>query len=485
MEGKIFKIKNGKVFKLIPVCSKFEELISLLSKSFNKSSEEMKKYCLYYIDSDGDTVVLENETDYNLLLDSLKNQNVFKIKIVFEKKIEEEEKKEKKPKKTSNENSNKTVHKNTQCAECGSYPIKGTRYKCSVCPNYDVCENCEKNTDHEHSFLKLKKPESLNNLISLMSLLPFEYYYNNNENENNDDYNNNVYKSMPIQKNKKNNNDDDYYNYYSGFNNNTDNKNEKNVNKNEYHIPYYSNYDDYYYNFNNKNPKETNTKTNKNKTNDDDDEDNNNYYYYSTFDNSKNNSNDPRKFYGFSFQKNKPFESTQNEEKPSKPSKSKVEKPNYNYNDYYFGYHPYNFAGNYYDNDNYYNNYNQYYPQNEEHSNFNFSKKDFSYKLNEGNVLEFEIDDKDEKKDVKLSINNNGKKSWNKNFVFANLKNYSAVNGENIIINKNVDPNENCEVNIQLNVKDLPKGEFVSTWVLQNENKENLGEPIPISIKKK
>jgi hypothetical protein len=59
------------------------------------------------------------------------------------------------------------------------------------------------------------------------------------------------------------------------------------------------------------------------------------------------------------------------------------------------------------------------------------------------------------------------------------------VKGENVIINKSVEPNENFEVNIQLNVKDLPKGEFVSTWALQNENKENLGEPIPISIKKK
>ena len=48
----------------------------------------------------------------------------------------------------------------------------------------------------------------------------------------------------------------------------------------------------------------------------------------------------------------------------------------------------------------------------------------------------------------------------------------------------NID-NQDFEVNIQLNVKDLPKGEFISTWALQNENKENLGEPIPISIKKK
>ena len=479
MEGKIFKIRYGKINKLIPASTKFEELISLISKSFNKSSEEMKKYSLYYIDSDGDTVILENESDYNLLLESIKNQSSNTIKMVFEKKQEEEKKEEKtkeKPKKNK-ENENKTIHKNIQCAECGSYPIKGTRYKCSICPNYDVCENCEKKTDHEHSFLKLKKPESLNNLISLMSLLPFDYYYNKND----DDYNNNVYKSMPIQRNNKNNNEndnnnDDYYGYHSGFyNNNNDNNNkkDKNVNQNEYHIPFHSNYDDYYYYYNNNNKENKNDKKKEN----DDDNNNNNYYYYSTFDN--NNNNNPGNFYAF-FKKNKP------ESNEEKPSKSKVEKTpsNYNYNDYYFGYHPYNF-NNYYDNENYYNNnnYNDYY--NEEHSNFNFSKKDFSYKLNEGNVLEIECDEKDEKKDVKLNINNDGKKSWNKNFVFANLKNYSAVNGENVTINKNVEPNENFEVNIQLNVKDLPKGEFISTWALQNENKENLGEPIPISIKKK
>ena len=484
MEGKIFKIRYGKINKLIPASTKFEELISLISKSFNKSSEEMKKYSLYYIDSDGDTVILENESDYNLLLESVKNQSSNTIKMVFEKKQEEEKKEEKtkeKPKKNK-ENENKTIHKNTQCVECGSYPIKGTRYKCSICPNYDVCENCEKKTDHEHSFLKLKKPESLNNLISLMSLLPFDYYYNNKNVD--DDYNNNVYKSMPIQRNNKNNDNnnndnDDYYGYHSGFynnNNNNDNNNkkDKNVNQNEYHIPFHSNYDDYYYYYNNNNKENKNDKKKEN----DDDNNNNNYYYYSTFDNSNNNNN-PGNFYAF-FKKNKP------ESNEEKPSKSKVEKTpsNYNYNDYYFGYHPYNF-NNYYDNDNYYNNnnYNDYY--NEEHSNFNFSKKDFSYKLNEGNVLEIECDEKDEKKDVKLNINNDGKKSWNKNFVFANLKNYSAVNGENVTINKNVEPNENFEVNIQLNVKDLPKGEFISTWALQNENKENLGEPIPISIKKK
>ena len=95
MEEKIFKIRYGKINKLVPASTKFEDLISLISKSFNKSSEEMKNYSLYYIDSDGDTVILENESDYNLLLESLKNQSSNTIKMVFEKKQDLEKKEEK------------------------------------------------------------------------------------------------------------------------------------------------------------------------------------------------------------------------------------------------------------------------------------------------------------------------------------------------------------------------------------------------------
>jgi hypothetical protein len=548
MEGKIFKIRFGKVFKLIPVCSKYEELISSISNSFHKTPEEMKDYCLYYIDSDNDTVILENESDYNLLLASIKNQSSTKIKIVFEKKKEKEDEKEdeiktKENKKTTttknntntnNTNTNKNIHKNIQCNECGKYPIKGIRYKCSICPDYDICENCEKKTDHEHSFLKLKKPESLNKLISLLSLMPFGYYYSNfndndtdnknknNNNENYDDeneYYNQMYRTMQPQRKTNNNTkndddnneDDEYYNYYKNFNKDNDNTNKinRNINNSEYHIPYYSNYDDYYnyyYNQQNKNKPTTSNNEDNNKTksketkntNDNDNIDtstnNNNpnkgFFYFPNYETPPNNKNDDYYYFPFPYQKKPQFEPTPNEEKPSKqtdtkPKEEKTSSQSY-YDNYYFGYHPYS---GYYDENNYYynnNNYDdQYYSQKEEHSNFNFSKKEFSYKINEGNSLEFEIDENEEKKIIKLSLNNNGTKPWKKNFVFANLKNYSAVKGENIIINEPVEPNKNYDVNIELKVKELPKGEFVTTWVLQNENNENLGEPIPISIKKK
>jgi len=37
------------------------------------------------------------------------------------------------------------LHDNFICDGCNMSPIKGVRYMCSVCSNYDICENCERN----------------------------------------------------------------------------------------------------------------------------------------------------------------------------------------------------------------------------------------------------------------------------------------------------------------------------------------------------
>jgi len=53
------------------------------------------------------------------------------------------------------------IHSAVCCDGCGVSPIVGNRYKCTVCSNFDYCENCEeKNSEiHQHPFLKIRKPE--------------------------------------------------------------------------------------------------------------------------------------------------------------------------------------------------------------------------------------------------------------------------------------------------------------------------------------
>ena len=43
------------------------------------------------------------------------------------------------------------------CDGCGMLPMTGWRYKCSICDDYNLCENCEERIGgkHNHPFLKI------------------------------------------------------------------------------------------------------------------------------------------------------------------------------------------------------------------------------------------------------------------------------------------------------------------------------------------
>jgi len=53
-----------------------------------------------------------------------------------------------------------TVHENIQCNTCGVVPIHGPRFKCTVCPNFDLCDACEQKGQHPHPMLKLRQAEN-------------------------------------------------------------------------------------------------------------------------------------------------------------------------------------------------------------------------------------------------------------------------------------------------------------------------------------
>jgi len=50
-------------------------------------------------------------------------------------------------------------HEGVECDGCGVNPIKGIRYKCSVHPDYDLCEVCEaKGINPGRPMLKIRDP---------------------------------------------------------------------------------------------------------------------------------------------------------------------------------------------------------------------------------------------------------------------------------------------------------------------------------------
>ena len=77
-------------------------------------------------------------------------------------------------------NSNcKTIHVSVKCGKCFKEPIVGYRYKCNICDNFNLCENCEKENqislEHKHDFIKIRNS---GNMI-------YNSAHNNNININN------------------------------------------------------------------------------------------------------------------------------------------------------------------------------------------------------------------------------------------------------------------------------------------------------------
>ena len=59
---------------------------------------------------------------------------------------------------------NKTIHIGIMCNKCGINPIIGYRYKCSICKDYELCDDCAKKNfltnEHPHHFIIIANEES-------------------------------------------------------------------------------------------------------------------------------------------------------------------------------------------------------------------------------------------------------------------------------------------------------------------------------------
>lgn len=54
------------------------------------------------------------------------------------------------------------VHFGVSCDSCGYVDIRGNRYKCTICYNYDLCETCYNSNKHNlgHGFRRFDSPHS-------------------------------------------------------------------------------------------------------------------------------------------------------------------------------------------------------------------------------------------------------------------------------------------------------------------------------------
>jgi len=126
-----------------PFCRNFRERNDQTNEEKNKKQKEkVEKF--------------KNKLEKNL--ENSFNKTKEKIVSKLVKKYEKMLKKKTTSNSGENHESSNIVHEGVECDGCGVKPIKGFRYKCSVCPDFDFCEKCEANNEHDHVFMKIKKP---------------------------------------------------------------------------------------------------------------------------------------------------------------------------------------------------------------------------------------------------------------------------------------------------------------------------------------
>ena len=79
----------------------------------------------------------------------------------------------------NNINNINDIHFGIKCNNCEMENIKGIRYKCINCPDFDLCQKCENEIAHipSHIFIKIRRPildGDFNNIIK-------QFYYKNGE----------------------------------------------------------------------------------------------------------------------------------------------------------------------------------------------------------------------------------------------------------------------------------------------------------------
>ncbi|NXE86833.1 SQSTM protein, partial [Menura novaehollandiae] len=107
---------------------------------------------MHYKDEDGDLIAFSTDEELGLAMSYVQDY-VLRIYIKEKKECKREHRSQ-----CSQEPPRNMVHPNVICDGCEG-PVVGTRFKCSVCPDYDLCSTCEgKGIHKEHNMVMFQSP---------------------------------------------------------------------------------------------------------------------------------------------------------------------------------------------------------------------------------------------------------------------------------------------------------------------------------------
>ncbi|XP_072728701.1 sequestosome-1 isoform X2 [Ciconia boyciana] len=107
---------------------------------------------MYYKDEDGDLIAFSTDEELEMAMPYVQD-GVFRVYIKEKKECRREHRPQ-----CSQEPPRDMVHPNVICDGCEG-PVVGARFKCTVCPDYDLCSTCEgKGIHKEHNMVMFQSP---------------------------------------------------------------------------------------------------------------------------------------------------------------------------------------------------------------------------------------------------------------------------------------------------------------------------------------
>ena len=118
-----------------------------------------EEYQLYKLDKPDDKEDIQYDGIKNYINNEEKKEDIKEVEKKDKNEDEKEEKKEEK--KEGKKDGIIPIHYGIKCNVCGCKEIKGIRYWCGVCSNYNLCQECENKygRKHNHPLLKIRNPE--------------------------------------------------------------------------------------------------------------------------------------------------------------------------------------------------------------------------------------------------------------------------------------------------------------------------------------
>ncbi|XP_003725043.2 sequestosome-1 isoform X1 [Strongylocentrotus purpuratus] len=144
----------------VAVSSNYEYLSKKVAQVF-PSLGDPDYFSLSWKDSEGDNITFSSDDELVEALGQI-NDDTFRIYVKEKKRCRRENRDAPSPGTSTDDGAGQeeqAYHPGVICDGCESR-IRGPRFKCITCPDYDLCKQCESRGIHpEHSFVKFRKPQ--------------------------------------------------------------------------------------------------------------------------------------------------------------------------------------------------------------------------------------------------------------------------------------------------------------------------------------